>query len=224
MIINPYSFATGGPPAPPFGVTTWSKYEQATAATTHSIPTPAGVVVGDLLILMTKQNSSVVGISRTGWTEITGAFMRGRWKIAEAGDDAATLDFELLAARQVEAFMLRISGARAVAPFASAQTTFSYDPPNLSPGWGTGDFLGITFIGNTRVSSEITAGPTPPTTPSGFSGGDIQPAIDSGSTVPAWLAFAWGIFPGISSINPNAWAVTTAANSNHGALTILVRP
>jgi hypothetical protein len=214
----------GGSPPPPFGVTTWSKYEQATAATTHTIPTPEGTQVGDLLILVTKQSHNQEAVTGpTGWTGFNVGYMPGAWKVAEVADTGSTLDFTVALSRQIEAIMLRISGARATAPIAIVGNVFTYDPTNLSPGWGTGDFLGITFVSNRRVESEITAGPTAPTSPSGFTFGDMQPALGSGSTVHGWLAFASGVFTGISSINPSPWAVSVSTNVQNGVNTILVR-
>ncbi len=221
------SAATPEPPVESFGVTTWSTYTEATITNMHAIPTPSGVQVGDLLLLVTKQSSSTQAITNgpAGWTFGNSGYMPYAWKVAESGDTASTLTFTLAAARQMQAMMLRISGARSSEPIAFAGNVFSYDPVHLSPsGWGTGDYLGITFVANRRNSSEITAGPTPPTSPSGFSLGAIHPAIDSGSAVNMWLAFASGTFAGISALNPNTWSLTTPTNDQHGVLTILVRP
>ncbi len=142
--------------------------EPTTALTDHPITMPAGIAVGDLILVVfavdTDPTVSIdTGVSGSNWTiegslatsnKVTGTVV---WKIAE-GSDALELDTS--GSEHGAAVAYRISGADEVdVTSVTGGSDSSPNPPSHTPVGGSQDYLWIAGAMSSR-SSTITVAPT----------------------------------------------------------------
>jgi len=206
-IINPYAF---GGSAPPAGVIVAASATTGigTATTSHTLNLPTGIASGDCLIMIVRTGSSSVahtGIS--GWTEHLTYSNNGRTTIykrtADGSEGSTATLVSSSPARKSAAIALRITGHLDATVYGTGVST-SYDPPTLSPSFGSADYLWLA-IASSRASYAATAAPTDFT-------GLIQAnsiAPDNTDNTEATVLCAARQFTG-SSLNPDAFTVTGA--------------
>jgi hypothetical protein len=130
---------------------------QASNTTTHVFDLPAGVVSGDLLIMIASFNQNPSTTWPAGWTQLFSTNAAGdikheaRYRIAD-GTEGATITITTGASIQSSSVALRITGhaGAGMPPQAGTPSTGSSaapDPPALTPTGGAKDYLWIECCG-----------------------------------------------------------------------------
>ncbi len=201
-----------------FAVAGSSRYESTSTSTTHTITAPSGTAVGDLLVAMvTNGGSASSQTPPTGWTSLSSSgSSQAHWKIADSGD-LASLVFTFAASRNCGIVIYRITGAHATTPVSGVAST-TLDPANLSPGWGTINMIGITFMGSRNSASALGT-----VTPPSGTGSLVSSPPDTSSTIIGQSYGATTSLTSVSSWNPSTWAVSGTSDIAR-TYTILIRP
>lgn len=118
-----------------------------TNTTTHAITLPAGVVAGNLLVVVfSTDGNPTVTAQQAGWTLLSqasnGTVVTGAvfWKVA-TGSDALTLTTSAAEASSHASF--RITGGDAPTGTSAVATSTNTNPPSHTPPNGTRDYLWI---------------------------------------------------------------------------------
>lgn len=139
------------------------------ASTSQAVNLPAGIQVGELLLmfLTTNGGTGTIGVP-TGWTSLYNVVnfqgdynSVGCYRIAD-GSEGATVTVSLATSNKLGAVVCRISPFDNVATPAAATATTTKDPPSLSPSWGSADnlWLAIEHFGNISGVTSVTSYPT----------------------------------------------------------------
>lgn len=201
-----------------FAVAGSSRYESTSTSTTHTITAPSGTAVGDLLVAMvTNGGAASPQTPPTGWTSLSSSgSSQAHWKIADSGD-LASLVFTFAASRNCGIVIYRITGAHATTPVSGVVST-TLDPANLSPGWGTINMIGITFMGSRNSASAIGT-----VTPPSGTGSLVSSPPNTSSTITGQSYGATISLTSVSSWNPATWAVSGTTDTPR-TYTILIQP
>lgn len=151
-----------------------------TSTTSHSIPAPAGVVAGDVLLVFWATSTASAfpsGSPSGGYTELYGDGLTGiigySWFKTASGSD--TLTFSTAQTCTGRYVVLRVSNASGVVSATrsfSSTATGNSNPPSHTPAGGAQDYL--------WVAARAAADSGPSAAPAGFSNLTTTPA-DSGS-------------------------------------------
>ncbi len=201
-----------------FAVAGSSRYESSVSATSHTIATPSGTALGDLLVAMvTNGGAASTQTPPSGWTSLSSSgSSQAHWKIADSGD-LGSLVFTFAALRNCGIVIYRITGAHATTPVSGVIST-TLDPANLSPGWGTINMIGITFMGSRNSASAIGT-VTPPSGTENF----VSSPPNTSSTITGQSYGATRSLTSVSSWNPATWSVSGTADTPR-TYTILIQP
>lgn len=114
-----------------------------TEATSHTITLPASIVSGNLLLAFVSGEFGGNG-SISGWTTHTN-YSIGNTGLAIfykiAGSSESNPSFSIPDSRSIAYAVYQISGAATSGATESQVATTSYDPPSLTPTWGSKDTL-----------------------------------------------------------------------------------
>lgn len=186
------------------------------ASTNHTIAMPAGIAVGDLLLIFTATSA---GFTNTvGFTELAtmnnGVVGRCHYKIAD-GSEGASVIFTTGASVASAHVAMRISGYSGLPEASAAATGASAapDPSSLTPTWGSGDTLWAA-----AVAARGGGNPTITAYPASYSGG-ITAAIESGVNDICVAAASRQL--AAASDDPGAF--TASASVSWAALTVGIR-
>lgn len=182
----------------------------ATASTSHTINMPAGVVTGDLLIVVFA-SVETGGTSMTGWTELmdasgsNAAALSIYYRVADE-TEGATETLTTATSREAYHCSYRISnyqGTPEVSTVASGTDT-APNASSLSPSWGLADALWITNCSSSDLNASNTVSAYPTNYTNGIGG---QSSTD-----------------GATATLGSARRTTTASSENAGAFTTTGTP
>jgi len=147
---------------------------EASATTSHTVSLPASIVSGDLLIVWfgVEHTSDSTVAWPGGWTELDETFETSveaavAYRIAD-GTEGASITVTSGQSQKSGHTSYRISGTSGNAPeaaVASAASSFTSNPPNVTPSWGAKDTLWLasqlnptegTVAGGTYVPASYT--------------------------------------------------------------------
>lgn len=200
-------------------------------AADFALTLPAGVTVGDLLVVNAAYDgdgTQIVAVG-SGWTRaanitsstaLTAAVF---WKIAD-GNDALTLDLQGNSAGETGvAVCYRITGHAATGPVECAQTeayivdgtvTATPNPPSLSPSWGAADTLWIAAASWDNASRTLSSYP---------SGYTANQALANGGVASANVAAAMATRE-LNAATEDPGVFTISAGDQWAAFTIAIKP
>lgn len=173
----------------------------AVDTTSHVVTLPAGIVAGELLLVVFSVDGNPTCTASAGWTKlgqasnttvVTGAVF---WKIATGGD---TLTVTTSVAEQSSWGSLRISGANSVFGTSSNGSSTNSDPPSFTAGTDDDHLWVVTRSGDSTVQ------------PTNLPGGmvDAQTIAGAGANS-ASTATAEYSATRLLTVDPNPWTVAT---------------
>jgi len=193
-----------------------------------AISLPAGIVAGELLLVVfNKDGSDAISSFTSGWNQLAGTasgtynWSAVYWKIADGGDSLTTTTTGFKAGQSWVAY--RITGHHASTPIEAATATYytttspSWTAPNSPPltpaGWGAEDTLWLVGYGWDNGGTTLTAWPA------AASDNRLQ-TVAAGSTGCGVAAATFG--SSAASVDPTTATISSARD--WVATTIAVRP
>lgn len=215
MLTFPITLFSGASSFPIVDATNTSNTSSAT--TSHTVNLPAGIVAGNLLIIVFGNFTAASTVTITGYTQlVTQTNTNGRLTVlykTATGSEGSTVSATTSGAGTISAHnSYRISGWSGTPEAATTSgTDANPNPPSLTPSWTTTKTLWIAATNADRVGASLTVSAFP----SGYSGGiqntgtlPVQPATCTGS---AWVnSQAASEDPGTFSLsNSVSWSSAT---------------
>lgn len=204
------------PSSKPLAIAAYNTSNVASNSTSHTVSLPAGISVGDgLLIFATVTNATDYPSAPGGWSNL--AFlglsdMPGRnlsvfYRVAD-GSEGATVTLTTSSGRVSAHVTMRIAGADPGTPPEAAITSGSSsttpDPPSLTPSWGAKRSVWIAVAGNAGAVITQSA------QPSGY--GNPQTSSANGSTAGTRVnTFTADKIDTVSSDDPSTFTVSASA-------------
>lgn len=178
---------------------------------------PASISAGDLLLLFISNNSANTPITPSGWTSLlnTGNGVSAFYKYA-SGSEGATVSVGSGGIRSGAAVCYRITGtdgstAPALSATAITPASATFDPPSLTPSWGSDDTLWLAISAEVGGSHTVSAGPT------GYTLQNNQVGTGSSSAIHAYARTN-----AAASEDPSAFTLSGTALGS--AITVGIRP
>lgn len=132
---------------------------------THPITMPSGVAAGDMLVVSVLCSNDRT-VTASGWTQFASYYdpdgtlkkMILFYRIA-TGSEGATVTFTSNVSTSLNALAFRITGAHASTPPEAAQGLIfgvsTYDPPGLTPSWGSAATAWLVVASNSYGSTTV---------------------------------------------------------------------
>lgn len=192
-----------------------------TAVTSHTVTMPAGVTVGDVLLVFFRTANTVahthsapVGWNLVGVEQYTEGRLSVYTKVAD-GTEGASITMTTSATRRSAWVTHRISGAHGDVSGTFVGSALSSDPPDHTPAWGSAKNLWFAVASGNASDWAFTVQPT-----------DFINLIEIGSTASA-LATRCRIASSnqnLEAVNLNPGVYTSTGGSAFVSATIAVRP
>lgn len=187
VLLNPYRFGGGSPPASLAIADTATPYIQDTAGTSHDLTLPPNIASGNLLLLVVCINSAPTVTDPSGFTSILSRVNTDTFRVyakIATGSEGGTINLGTGNNQRVVSAAYRITGNRNGVTSSEIEissavdaTTANPDPPSLTPTWGSAENLWIpiqfSVDGNytlTGYPSNYTLGQLSPDTVAGSAG------------------------------------------------------
>lgn len=149
-----------------------STYASSAASASHSVPMPATVNSGDLLLMVGGYVSDNGAVSASGWTlgpnfgRSVGPSLFVMWRDADGSEGGTNVSVSLPSSQSFSAYVARITGAELAATIApeyvnseTSGASGAPNPPSLTP-TGTKDFLCFGVGVSTAITNTTTNGDT----------------------------------------------------------------
>jgi hypothetical protein len=207
-------FSKGKRPVPI--LETRASYIQDTAAASHNVTLPSGIVSGELLLMFVMDRATLAVVQPSGWNAISvgGAAHRCFWKIADNNDGGTQTITISGGTSRVVARTFRISGASTANGTGNGS---SINPPSHTATKTFRNNLWFATMYSNRSDWSVSG------TPSGYTV-DATVQNTSGATNQyCGLSVCYLIDPPVDTQNPSTYSVTGSTNTPR-SITVCVQP
>lgn len=164
LLINPYRYGGGAPPASVTIADTNTFADDTGTSASYPVNLPPNIASGDLLLVFFARNANATITDPSGWavlvSKLNGDTFRLYAKIAD-GSEGSTVTVGATNNGRVSAASYRITGARngvtsseiAVSSAVDGASA-TPDPPSLTPSWGSAEnlWIAVTFAASSNFT------------------------------------------------------------------------